>query len=92
MTLLSPADLYISTAALASVSARVAGVSFPHPSPHKAPPLDSSLPAFERILQLLAGGIAKRKGLVFHGNTEELAGQLFELLKNEGVLRPAAGP
>ena len=51
--------------------------------------MDSSLPAFYRILQLLEGGISKRKGTMLEGNPEELAEQLFEVLKEEGVIRPA---
>ncbi len=91
ITRLSLADLNISEAELGSDHARVAGLVFPRPALRKAPPLDSSLPAFDRILQLLAGGIARRKGLALEGSAEELAEQLFEILKAEGVLRPAAG-
>ncbi len=89
--MLSPEDMGISAAELESDPSNVTGLSFPRPSPRKVPPLDSSLPAFDRILQLLAGGIAKRRGLMLQGSGDELAGQLFELLKKEGVLRPAAG-
>jgi electron transfer flavoprotein beta subunit len=92
ITLMSSADLPLSPEELKNEPAKVSGLVFPRPSPRKVPPLDSSLPAFDRILQLLAGGIAKRKGLIFHGSGEELVEQLFELLKKEGVLRPAAGP
>jgi electron transfer flavoprotein beta subunit len=89
---LSPADLAISEAELRSDPTRITGLVFPCPALRKAPPIDSSLPAFDRILQLLAGGIARRKGLVLEGSGEELAERLFQLLKAEGVLRPAAGP
>lgn len=92
ITLMSSADLPLSPEELKNDPAVVSGLFFPRPSPRKVPPLDSSLPAFDRILQLLAGGIAKRKGLMLQGNGDELVEQLFELLKNEGVLRPAAGP
>jgi len=92
ITLLSPADLAISEAELRSDPTRITGLVFPRPALRNAPPLDSSLPAFDRILQLLAGGIARRKGLVLEGSGEELAERLFQLLKAEGVLRPAAGP
>ncbi len=68
---------------------RITSLVFPRPLPRKAPPLDSSLPAFERILQLLAGGIAGRKGSVLEGKGEELAERLFELLKEDGVIKPA---
>jgi electron transfer flavoprotein beta subunit len=88
---LSPADMGITEAELKSDPAIVTDLVFPRPGPRKVPPLDSSLPAFYRILQLLAGGIAKRKGLMLRGSGEELAERLFELLKEAGVLRPAAG-
>jgi electron transfer flavoprotein beta subunit len=89
---LSPADLPVTEAEFVNEPARVTDLVFPHPSPRRVPPLDSSLPAFDRILQLLAGGIARRKGLVLRGGAEELSEQLFELLKEAGVLRSAAGP
>ncbi len=92
ITLLSRVDLGITEAALESDPARITDLVFPYPAPRKVPPLDSSLPAFYRILQLLAGGIAKRKGLMLRGSGEELVERLFELLKEAGVLRPAAGP
>jgi electron transfer flavoprotein beta subunit len=87
--LYSPADLGINESLLKLDPARVTGLVFPRPVPCKVPPLDSSLPAFDRILQLLAGGIAKRKGVIFEGSGEELSEQLFQLLKDEGVLKSA---
>ncbi len=87
LTQLSPADLGIAAAELNNDPTRVTGLVYPRPRPQKAPPLDSSLPAFYRILQLLEGGISKRRGLMLQGSSEELAEQLFELLKEEGVLR-----
>ncbi len=92
ITLLSPQDMGIPQAELESDPTAITGLSFPRPASRKVPPLDSSLPAFDRILQLLAGGITRRKGLMFQGDSEALAGQLFELLKAEGVLRPAGRP
>ncbi len=86
---LSPSDLAVSPAELNYDPVRPVGLVFPRPAPRKAPPLDSSLPAFYRILQLLEGGIAKRKVRMLQGDKEELAEQLFQLLKNEGVLRRA---
>ncbi len=89
ITLFLPDDLGVSPAELKNDPTRVTGLFFPRPSPRKVPPLDSSLPAFYRILQLLEGGIAKRKGLMLWGSGEELAERLFELLKEEGVIKPA---
>jgi electron transfer flavoprotein beta subunit len=91
ITLYSPADLAITESQLKSDPARITNLVFPHPAPRKVPPLDSSLPAFYRILQLLAGGIAKRKGRLLEGSGEALAEQLFQLLKETGVLRTAEG-
>ncbi|MGB9006502.1 MAG: hypothetical protein WCB96_12325 [Candidatus Aminicenantales bacterium] len=92
ITRLSPADLGVSPAQMNNDPTKVIGLVFPRPAPRKVPPLDGTLPAFDRILQLLAGGIARRQGRMLQGNSEELAEQLFRLLKEEGVLRPAAGP
>jgi electron transfer flavoprotein alpha/beta subunit len=89
VTLLSRAELSISPADLKIDPSPAAGLVFPRPAPRRAPPLDSSLPAFNRILQLLEGGIAKRKVRMLKGSNEELVEQLFQLLKDEGVLRPA---
>lgn len=89
ITLLSPADLGISPLELKNDPARATDLVFPRPSPMKVPPLDSSLPAFDRILQLLEGGIARRRALILEGSGEELAEQLFQLLKKEGVIKPA---
>ncbi len=91
ITLLSLADLGISAQELKNDPARVTDLAYPRPRPRKVPPLDSSLPAFYRILQLLEGGISRRKGTMLEGSTEELAGQLFEVLKEEGVIKPAKG-
>jgi electron transfer flavoprotein beta subunit len=89
VTQLYPTDLGIAAAELKDDPTRVTGLVYPRPRPRKAPPLDSSLPAFYRILQLLEGGISKRRGLMLQGSGEELAERLFELLKEEGVLRSA---
>jgi electron transfer flavoprotein beta subunit len=92
VTILTPADLGVSREELHHDPTRVTDLVYPRPRPRKVPPLDSSLPAFYRILQLLEGGISKRKGLMLQGSSEELAERLFELLKEEGVIRPAARP
>lgn len=91
VTLLTPADLGISDAELKNDPTRITDLAYPRPRPRKVPPLDSSLPAFYRILQLLEGGISKRKGTMLEGSTEELAEQLFQVLKEEGVIKPAGG-
>jgi electron transfer flavoprotein beta subunit len=91
ITLYSPADLGIAESLLKADPTKVTDLVFPRPIPRKVPPLDSSLPAFDRILQLLAGGIVRRKGAMLEGNIEELVEQLFQLLKEEGVLKSAKG-
>jgi electron transfer flavoprotein beta subunit len=82
-------DLGISPLTLKKDQTRIAELSFPRPRP-KAAPLDSSLPAFYRILALLQGSISKRRGEILRGNTDELVDQLFDLLVKEEVIKPAA--
>ena len=89
ITLLSPADLAISPEALKNASPCTARLTFPRPRTVKTPPLDSSLPAFDRILQLLQGGISKRKGRLLEGDAGQLAEQLFQLFLEESVLKKA---
>jgi electron transfer flavoprotein beta subunit len=86
ITILSPSDLGISAAELASDPTRVTGLSFPRPRPKKVPTPASSLPAFDRILKLLEGGIPKRQGKMLQGNSDELVNQLFELLVAEDII------
>jgi electron transfer flavoprotein beta subunit len=86
---LSPADLPVSPAELESDPAGAIGLVFPRPAPRRVPPLDSSLPAFYRILQLLEGGVSQRKGTMLQGTTAELADRLFEILKEVGAVKPA---
>jgi len=90
VTLLSLSDLGISSAELESDPTKVTGLSFPRPRPKKVPTPESSLPAFNRILMLLQGGILKRRGKMLEGNSDELVNQLFELLMEEDVIRPTA--
>jgi electron transfer flavoprotein beta subunit len=87
IALLSPADLGLVPGELNQGPARVTRLVFPQPPLTKAPPLDSSLPAFYRILQLLAGGIARRKGRLLEGSGDEIVEQLFRLLLEDGVIK-----
>jgi electron transfer flavoprotein beta subunit len=89
VTLLSLSDLGLSSVELESDPTRVIGLSFPRPRPKKVPTPDSSLPAFNRILKLLEGGISKRRGKMLEGSSDELANQLFEMLVEEGAIEPA---
>jgi electron transfer flavoprotein beta subunit len=87
--LLSPDDLPVSPTVLQRDPAEVTGLVFPRPAPRKVPPLDSSLPAFYRILQLLEGGLTRRKNQMLQGSPGEMADRLFELLKEAGVIKLA---
>lgn len=89
ITLLALSDLGISSAELEIDPTTVTGLSFPRPRPKKVPAPESSLPAFNRILMLLQGGISKRRGKILGGSSDELVAQLFELLMEEDVIRPA---
>jgi electron transfer flavoprotein beta subunit len=91
VTRLSPSDLGISPAELKKDPTRVTGLAYPRPRPKKVPTPESSLPAFERILKLLEGGISKRQGMMLEGSSQELADQLFELFIAEGVIKPVTG-
>jgi electron transfer flavoprotein beta subunit len=85
--LLSPADLGVSETELKNEPSQIIKLVQPRPEPVKVPPLDSSLPAFYRILQLLQGGITKRKGQMLSGNSGEIAEKLYRILIDEGVLQ-----
>ncbi len=91
VTRLSLNDLNISPAELKKDPTRITGLLYPRPRPKKVPTPESSLPAFERILNLLEGGISKRQGMMLEGSSQELADQLFELLIVEGVIKPVTG-
>jgi len=89
ISLLAPADLAITPGELKKDTTPVTRLVYPRPSPVKSPPLDSSLPAFYRILQLLEGGITKRKGQMLEGNSDEVAEKLYQLFLEEGVVKRA---
>jgi electron transfer flavoprotein beta subunit len=86
ITVLSLSDLGILATDLAGDPIRVTGLSFPRPRPRKVPTPASSLPAFDRILKLLEGGIPKRQGKMLQGNRDELVNQLFDLLVAEDII------
>jgi electron transfer flavoprotein beta subunit len=90
ISLFSPAELGISEVELKNEPSHVKELVFPRPDPVKAPPLDSSLPAFYRILQLLQGGITKRKGQMLSGTADEITEQLYRLFLEQGVLQAKA--
>ena len=88
--LLTLADLGITPAQMDFSPLRVTSLMQPRPRTRRVTTPDSSLPAFYRILELLKGGISGRKGLMLEGDSEEIASRLFDILLEEGVLKPAA--
>jgi electron transfer flavoprotein beta subunit len=88
--LLSLADLNLNPAEFKKEPTRMTALMMPRPRPRKVITPESSLPAFDRILKLLEGGISKRQGKMLEGSPAELAEQLFELLIDERVIRRAA--
>jgi len=47
---------------------------------------DANLPAFERILALLSGGIKPREGIQHTLTAEQTADQLLQIFSTEGLL------
>jgi electron transfer flavoprotein alpha/beta subunit len=84
MSHLSLADLGITPSELKNEPVQVSGISFPRPRTKPAP-LDSSLPAYYRILALLEGGIRRRKGNIMKGNTDELVDHLYQMLVDQAA-------
>jgi electron transfer flavoprotein beta subunit len=83
---LSLSDLNLNPAEFIHEPTRMTALMAPRPRPRRVITPESSLPAFDRILKLLEGGIRKRQGKMLTGSPSELADQLFELLITEGVI------
>jgi len=60
--------------------------SFPRPNPKRVVTPDANLPAFERILALLSGGIKPREGKLHQLSAAETAEKLFDIFKGEGLV------
>ncbi|MCL6557234.1 MAG: electron transfer flavoprotein subunit beta/FixA family protein [Firmicutes bacterium] len=45
-----------------------------------------SLPAYERISQLVSGGLGSKKGSTIKGSAEDAAGQIISFLINKGII------
>ena len=58
----------------------------PNPRLKTIPAPDSSLPAFERIKQLIEGTIKPRDGKIVKRDEESIVEELFQTLRNEGWL------
>lgn len=63
--------------------------SFPRPNPVRLVTPDANLPAFERILALLSGGISPREGRVHQLGAEEAAKRLLGIFEAQGLIREA---
>jgi len=63
-----------------------ARVGTPRPDPVRLVTPDPELPAFERILSLLSGGIKAREGQVQSLSADATAAALWELFRQEGVV------
>lgn len=62
------------------------GVFLPRPRPKKIPGQDSSLGAFDRIQQLLAGTRIEKKGVILRGSPESQVEEIISFLKDHGFL------
>jgi electron transfer flavoprotein beta subunit len=60
--------------------------SFPRPNPRRVVTPDASLPAFERILALLSGGLKPREGKQHLLSAEQTVEQLLKIFAAEGLL------
>jgi hypothetical protein len=65
--------------------------------PHR-PPMqfiagpDPSAPAFDRILQIVAGSVKRREGRVVRGTDQEIVEEIFSCLLREGWLDHLRAP
>ncbi|WP_298273379.1 electron transfer flavoprotein subunit beta [Geobacter sp.] len=81
------ADLGLPFREVGAIGARLATAEFglPRPDPVRVVTPDPMLPAFERILSLLSGGIKAREGKTHHLGAEETAAKLWEIFREEGL-------
>jgi electron transfer flavoprotein beta subunit len=63
----------------------------PRPRPRQTPAPDSSLPAFQRIRQLLTGSTIEKKGRMLQGNPEELVAAIIDYLAENGFVDGSNG-
>lgn len=69
----------------------VVDFGFPRQQPLRVVTPDAQLPAFERILALLSGGIKPREGRMHHDAAAATADKLLQIFRAEGIL-PEGGP
>ena len=74
--------------AIGAAGAYLAAADFgvPRPDPTRVVTPDPSLPAFERILSLLSGGIKARSGKVNALSADETTNALMNIFREEGLL------
>ena len=53
---------------------------------------DAAAPAFDRILQIVAGSVRRRAGRVVQGTDEQIAEEIFDCLVREGWLDHLRSP
>jgi electron transfer flavoprotein beta subunit len=70
----------------AGASLATAEFGTPRPDPVRVVTPDASLPAFERIISLLSGGIKAREGKVRSGSAEEVADGIWRIFAEEGLV------
>jgi electron transfer flavoprotein alpha/beta subunit len=56
------------------------------PRLHRLKAPDPALPAFDRVLELVEGAVQRRAGQVIQKPAEEIVGEIFQTLKDEGWL------
>ena len=85
------ADLGLMPTAIGSAGALLGKerCSFPRTNPRRVVTPDANLPAFERILALLSGGIKPREGKLHSLSAEQTAEQLLKIFAAEGLLGEA---
>ncbi|MCF6179628.1 MAG: electron transfer flavoprotein subunit beta [Geopsychrobacter sp.] len=65
--------------------------SFPRQNPQRVVTPDANLPAFERILALLSGGIKPREGKLHNVSAVQTAEMLFDIFAAEGLVTGSKG-
>lgn len=85
------ADLGLPFWAVGSSGAYLDGTQYgaPRPDPVRVVTPDAHLPAFERILSLLSGGIKAREGRVHFLPADDVAEELWRIIGEEGLLPEA---
>ena len=82
-----PANLGIPFWEIGAAGACLAAADYgvPRPDPTRVVTPDPSLPAFERILSLLSGGIKARSGKLNHLSADETVTALVRIFREEGL-------